>query len=499
MNPTKPWVVMKFGGTSVGNPAYWPSILDALLACRKQGVRPFVVCSALSGVSDLLEDLLDAFDRGDQPEPYVAQLRQRHLEFGAELGLDVTETVEQYLGRMCRSLERERGHDAGPVSPRNRARVMAMGEFLSTLIGAEWLRGQGLDVAWKDARGMLEARPAPMGACESQAFLSATCHYEFDEELRRGLDAETCEVVVTQGFIARNPGGETVLLGRGGSDTAAAYLAAKIGAERLEIWTDVPGLFTTNPHDISQARLLRTLSYDEAETLAGHGAKVLHAPCIQPARDARLPLHIRWTSDPSVQGTIVSPVAGGGEECVKAVSSRDNLCLISMERRAGWQPVGFMADVATCFKKHALSMDLLASSAWTIQATLDLGARSGIEDRIPGLLEDLKQVCKPTITRDVASVSLVGCGIRSYLHELGPTWAQLRQRDLLMIAPAGNDLTLSFVVPRDETDALLESLHAKLFGGEETNGTFGPTWEELNSAGDGITHTSEVAVVLPVS
>jgi diaminopimelate decarboxylase/aspartate kinase len=485
---------MKFGGTSVGNPAYWPSILKAIQECREQGARPLVVCSALSGVSDLLEELLEAFDRGELPEPHVARLRQRHLEFGEALELDVTDVVDRYFAKLVHRLELDRVREADRVPPSIRAQVMAVGEFLSTLIGAEWLRTQELQVAWKDARDMLDARPTHTGACESHAFLSAIGLHEFDDTLRSTLDADENDVVITQGFIARNPDGATVLLGRGGSDTAAACLAAKIRAERLEIWTDVPGLFTTNPREIPRARLLHSLSYDESETLAGLGAKVLHAPCIQPLRDARLPLHIRWTSNPSIPGTVVSPTAGPTDAYVKAVSSRENLCLISMEKRAGWQPVGFMADIAACFKKHALSMDLLASSAWTIQATVDLSARSGIEDTIPALLDDLKQVCNPTITRDVASVSLVGRGIRSCLHELGPTWERLRERDLLMIAPAGNDLTLSFVLPRTEMSELLSSLHAELFSKEKTNGSFGPSWEELTVAANKTNQETPAAV-----
>jgi bifunctional diaminopimelate decarboxylase / aspartate kinase len=475
---TKPWVVMKFGGTSVADPANWPTIRDAVEACLEEGTRPFVACSALSGISNLLERLLAAADEDDDVAPLIEELRERHVDFVAELDLDVGPLIEQHCRGLADLLASMRG--LPEVPPAVRAEVMSVGEMLSTSIGAQWLSEQGLDVVWKDARELLCAEPPLDGASDHQRYLSAVCDFAPDAELRRKLPDAPETVVVTQGFIARNEEGRTVLLGRGGSDTAAAYFAAKLHARRLEIWTDVPGVFTANPQQVRGARLLQTLSYDEAETLAGMGAKVLHPRCIQPVREAGLPLHIRWTAKPHVKGTVVTTLSSGRKSGVKAVSSRENLCLISMEKRAGWQPVGFMADVAACFKRHALSIDLLSSSPWTIQATVDLSAASGVSEQIPALTADLDQVCDPTADFNVASVSLVGHGMRSSLHRLGPMLELLRERKLLMLTQAGNDLTFSFVVPRGQTDALLELLHKELFGDAEQESPFGPTWEMLN-------------------
>ena len=114
------------------------------------------------------------------------------------------------------------------------------------------------------------------------------------------------DLVITQGFIVSNKAGETVLLGRGGSDTSASCLGAVLGAERIEIWTDVPGMFTANPHDIPSARLLRQLDYAEAQELATMGAKVLHPRSIEPAQRQRIPLHIKCTSVPDLPGTVIS-------------------------------------------------------------------------------------------------------------------------------------------------------------------------------------------------
>jgi diaminopimelate decarboxylase/aspartate kinase len=272
-----------------------------------------------------------------------------------------------------------------------------------------------------------------------------------------------------------------VLLGRGGSDTAAAYFAAKLNAHRLDIWTDVPGMFTTNPHNIPAARLLKSLSYDEAETLAGMGAKVLHPHCIRPVREAGIPLHIRWIADPDVPGTLIEAPLTDHANGVKAVSARNSLCLISMDKNAGWQPVGFLADVCAPFKKHAVSIDQLASSSSNIRATIDLSAQAILKEKIDPLVRDLRKVCHPTVHENAASVCLVGHGIRAIIHELAATLTLLKEQNLFMLTQAANDLTFSFVVPEDKSDALLRTLHETLFEQSLDDEHFGPSWAQLNS------------------
>src|SRR5262249_44684357 len=154
----------------------------------------------------------------------------------------------------------------------------AYGELLATAVGERALHAQGIECAWWDAREGLRSTPRAH-APENANYLSAVCESAPDPTLGAHL-AKLAPVVVTQGFIASNSAGETVLLGRGGSDTSAAYLAAKLRAKRLEIWTDVPGLFSANPHSTPAARLLRSLHYDEAQEIASSGARVLHPRCI---------------------------------------------------------------------------------------------------------------------------------------------------------------------------------------------------------------------------
>ncbi len=293
------WVVLKFGGTSVASAARWRTIAGIVQERLSEGLRPVVVCSALAGVSDALEDLLAKALRGDGEEA-VEALRARHAEMAAELGVSV-EVLEPELELLDRltlgiSLTRE-------ASPRLRAQVMATGELMSTRLGAAWMRGSGLDVAWLDARDCLRSEPEPE---PHRHYLSARCLWERDASLQQELGAYPAGVLLTQGFIARDAAGHTVLLGRGGSDTSAATFAARLDACRCEIWTDVPGMFTANPRQVPEARLLAALDYDEAQEIASLGAKVLHPRAVPPVREAGIPLHVLCTARPEMAGTVIA-------------------------------------------------------------------------------------------------------------------------------------------------------------------------------------------------
>ena len=246
---------------------------------------------------------------------------------------------------------------------------MAMGELLATTLGAAFLNAQGISTAWADARQVLRADARPARHCKS-SFLSATCDFAPDAELQarwRALD----QVVITQGFIAANAAGESVLLGRGGSDTSGAYFAAKLSAARLEIWTDVPGMFSANPRAVPTARLLRALHYDEAQEIASNGAKVLHPRCVLPVRQYKIPLHVYATQAPGLEGTIVSANVADSAAQVKAIAIKKGITLVSMESPGMWHQVGFLADAFQIFKQEGLSVDLVSTSETNVTVSLD--------------------------------------------------------------------------------------------------------------------------------
>ena len=287
-------------------------------------------------------------------------------------------------------------------------------------------------------------------------------------------------VPLTQGYIARNSEGEEVLLGRGGSDVSAAALAASIGAQRLEIWTDVPGIFSADPKEISGARLLRRLSYAEAQEIATSGGGVLHPLSIAPLRDSRIGMTVRSTLHPELPGTRVGPAEESDSAQVKAVMLRSGVPLVSLETLGMWRRVGFLKEVFTCFGDLGLSVDLVSTSESNVTVTLDTDP----EVLTPGLMgrlrSQLERIGQATITTNTSVVTLVGRRIRAVLHEIGPALEAFREQPIHLLSQAASDLNISFVVEPAQARRLAQRLHGRLIVPEDGDELFGPAWEELS-------------------
>ncbi len=468
----RPFVVLKFGGTSVSTLTRWQTIAGQLRARVGDGLRPVVVCSALAGTTDALEKLLDAARRSEGVESALHAIKAQHHAFAGELGVDpglVREELDA-LRRLALGASL-----LGEVSPRVRARVLCTGELMLTRLAAAWLASQDLGVTWLDAREVLTSSGhGPL----ARRLLTATVPWAADPALQQQLGA-AAEVVLTQGYIARDPSGETCVLGRGGSDTSAAIFAARLQAERCEIWTDVPGMFTADPRKLPAARLLQSLNYAEALEIATTGAKVLHPAALAPVRDAGVPLQIRCTAMPDAPRTEITARAPTGPAQVKALSSRRGLVLVSMETLGMWQQVGFLADVFAAFGKHGLSVDTVSTSETNVTVSLDPTANALDPEVLEALLADLAPHCHAHLVTGGASVSLVGRGIRSILHRLAPALELFEEHRVHLVSQAASDLNLTFVVDEGTADQLLAKLHALLFAHRGADGGLGPTWQEL--------------------
>ena len=473
--PDSPFAVMKFGGRSVSTAENWKRIAELLQSRLDSGLKPVVVHSALAGVSDALENLLEAAIDGD-PMSAIADIRETHDRLAGELGVNPSILDDQFhtLGRLIDGvcLLRE-------VSPGVHARVMATGELAATTLGAQFLQASGLPARWWDARTLLECTER-RNLSERAQFLSAICDHGADREVRRVLEAVD-GFIVTQGFIGRNPRGDTVLFGRGGSDTSGAYLAAKLQARRLEIWSDVPGFFSADPRAVPSARLLRELTYSEAQEIASAGGSVLHPRSISPVRRCGIPLFLRITGQPRWEGTVVSNSPGDDTPQIKAISRRQGITLISMESMEMWHQVGFLADAFDCFRKHRLSVDLISTSESNVTVSIDPVADHADSAAVDALAADLDRLCRVSVIRDCAAITLVGRRIRTILHELSPVMEAFEEHKVHLLTQAANDLNLTFVVDGDQAFRLLKRLHSLLVSRFREGRVFGPTWEQLQA------------------
>lgn len=474
------WVVLKFGGTSVSRRNRWDTIGRlAGKRLREDGRRVLVVVSALSGVTNELQAIAYAPVGDDAGIPArFAALVERHRSFCVELGLDPDAVLGERLAKLV-ALETD-PRAAGRALDWQ-AEVLGQGELLSSTLGAAYLRSQGLDFGWCDAREWLDAVSLP-NASEWAQRLSVNCRHQAEAGFVERFSAQPTQMLITQGFIARHGDGGTAILGRGGSDTSAAYFGALLKAQRVEIWTDVPGMFSANPREVPDARLLARLDYAEAQEIATTGAKVLHPRSIAPCRDAGVPMAILDTERFDLPGTRIDASAATVPG-VKAISRRNGIVLVSMESIGMWQQVGFLADVFERFKRHGLSIDLIGSSETNVTVSLDPSENLVNSNVLEALSADLAEVCRVKVIAPCAAITLVGRGMRSLLHRLSDVWAAFGRERVHLISQSSNDLNLTFVIDEADADGLLPHLHHELIRGGampvRDDSVFGPSWREI--------------------
>ncbi|KAF0699143.1 Aste57867_10264 [Aphanomyces stellatus] len=489
------WVVLKFGGTSVSTVPRWQCICNRVAQIRAEStdVRVWVVISALSQVTNrLTQALTDAISGTEHLKRYfeifdqhIALALEHHLVTAEQAGhLRETEhaagvspiaaatTVLDPLLHEFHNLRRvlDGIRLTEEASPRLKARILAFGELLSTHLGLEIMKQAGLGhVVRVDARNLLLSDAPTATTSEMDRFLEANVTPSIDTEGRLDAAADGAVVVLTQGFIAGvatttgTTTVETCVLGRGGSDTSGALFAALLQATRYEIWTDVHGMYTSDPRYVPHARLLRKLDYREAQELAAMGAKVLHPRCIGPAHWANVPVEIRNTNDPDGEKTVIGHMEDSGSPKIMAVVRRMNMTLVTITAYGMCGTSGFLSKVFLPFETLGISVDLIATSQFSVSVTLDHipGGVGGTS--FTALVQALEGLGAVSVIEPCATVSIVGRHLRHSLGELGHLFELLEGTEVLLLSESAEDLNLSFVVREDDADPLVQKMHAALF------------------------------------
>ena len=459
------WRVLKFGGTSVAGLSQWETIAELTAQHRREGHRVLLVCSAIAGVTDMLEALVHSDSDFDADEDIRATLAI-HERLATSAGVDASAVLSEAGNRLTGILQ---DHHSAP-GPRNRAKLLAMGEWMSTRLG-QLILARDIDCEWVDAREALEAVPEA-DPDSARAWLSARCESKPDQELTERWSGRA-PVLITQGYVACNDGGQTTLLGRGGSDTSAALLAGRLSAPEVEIWTDVPGLFSADPDLEPEAVLLDELDYAEALEMAASGARVVHPRCIRAAADSDISIVVRDLSRPELLGTKISggqSVIGEAAQVpgVKAVTYQDRMLVILLENLDTRQQVGFLAWVFDIFSRYGISIDLVATSETT--TTLAINSLDNHLDRelLASISSKLSDRCRVKVFQDCCCVNLVGRGARTALSKISPAAESFNEWPLLMLSQSANDMCLSMLVFPQHAVMLLRELHQCLIGSPGT-------------------------------
>ena len=471
-NPIMRQIVTKFGGTSVSTRKNWEHIAAITRSHIQSGLQPLIVCSALTDASNQLEKMIGAALLNEQDHLYkTLESNYNALAESLDVNPDVIKDDLTHLQEWLTGIALLKEAPA-----KTHAQVLSLGELMMTRLGHTFLQQRGIQCQWFDARTAIITQPIYGDGAEH--YIAARAPYDPNPELAKRLANTGAEALITQGFIGSNPQGETVLLGRGGSDTSAAVFAAMIAAEACEIWTDVAGIYTANPHQLPHARLLKQLGYDEAQEIASMGAKVLHPNCLPPVRRANIPMYVKYTGMPEHSGTRISKENDDDAPPIKSILVKHSITLISIDTLTMWQQVGFLADVFAEFKQHGFSVDLLSSSEFNITLSLDSNAKFKGRTALEALIADLNKFCRAKIIEPCSALSLVGHHIRTVLPQLAPAMEVFDGKQIHLMSLASNDLNLTFVVDESQADKLCHNLHNLLIENNPQSFYYSKSWHE---------------------
>ena len=478
---SEPWLVLKFGGTSVSGRQQWETIAALAKQRLEDGNRVLLVCSAVSGITNALQALAD--DSEQNADRAIASILDRHYRLAAELGIESGEVIESagkdmaHFFGLIKSAREPLGRQSALAS------LLSVGEWLSTQLGAQFL-GRELQVEWVDARRALRATAETRGSAR-RSRLSARCDGGVDLSLVQDW-LNKPPLLITQGFIAEHPDGGTALLGRGGSDTSAALLASRLDARHVEIWTDVPGLFSADPRIVAGARLLQSLNYEEALEMAASGAKVVHSRCIRAAADAGIPVMIRDLARPEFAGTVIKKadsLAANGYEGIRSVCLQPNMAVLLLQNLDTREHVGFLAWVFAQISDAGVSVDLVATSETTTTVALNRVSNQIDDAMLADLADALRKRCAVKVYPRCSGINLVGRGARVALKQIDSEANFFASHPLLMLSQSANDLCISILLHSEDAEVLLKVLHRTLIedlpGLENNTHVFGPVWKEI--------------------
>lgn len=457
-------LVMKFGGTSVGSSERMRGVAD--LAAEMAAIRPtVVVVSAMSKVTDLLLETLARGEAGDGQavEAGIRTLSEKHISTAQELlpadrqqaVIDQINVIVDGYARIARGmlLLRER-----PVRAVDEA--ITVGEQLSALLIAELLQSRGIAAARVDAAGVI-ATDDDFGAASPLMFETAD---RARTTLGPLLDSHIIPIVT--GFNGATLSGERTTLGRGGSDFSAAILAAALEASELWIWTDVDGILTGDPRVVPDARVLESVTYNEAAELAYNGAKVLHARTLQPLVDHQIPVRIKNSFNPQAPGTLISDRKSEGHN-VGAITSFAQVTMISIEAVSLTQSGAHIMARALAATARARAEVLLLTRSSFRQNFCMLVRTEDVENVIESLREELAlelahgYVHPFEIDHSVGLLASVGEGMKGTAGLAGRLFTAIsaRQINIIAIAQGSSEITIAIVVKQDRLQDAVRAVH----------------------------------------
>jgi aspartate kinase len=447
-------IVVKFGGTSVGNASAIGRLVE--IVRRRREDRPLVVVSALAGVTDALLALERSVHGGDVAalDAALTRLVTRHEEIthglpGAGAALPaIAQDAAALRGELLPALGRM-------LRPQELDAVAGRGEIWSSRLVAATLEGSGLAATWVDVRTVMVT---------DDRFTRATPDARMVAERARTCFrplAQSGRIPVTQGFIGATADGIPTTLGRGGSDFTAALLGAALDVSRVEIWTDVDGLMTADPRIVASARTLAEASYEEAAELATFGAKVLHPATAQPLVRAGIPIVVLNSTQPERPGTTIEPSAileRMGDSPVRSISWKRGITVVNIRAPRMLGAFGFLRALFEVFERHEVVVDVLASSEVSVSLTIEERSHLG------AVVRDLAELGDVSVDHGRAVVAVVGIGLRHTPGLAARLFRAVQPANVEVISQGASAINVTFVVREEDGPGVVQRLHQEFFG-----------------------------------
>ena len=434
---------MKFGGTSVGTPQRMKEVTQLV---TKSGEPVFVVLSAMSGTTNSLVEISDYLYKKnpDGANEVINRLEQKYLKHVEEL-YSKDETKQQTREFLKGEFDYLRSFTKELFTSFEEKSIVAQGEMMSTNMVVNYMKEIGIKAVLLNALDFMRtdknSEPDPV---------------YIKEKLNAILEEnEGAHVYITQGFICRNAYGEIDNLQRGGSDYTASLVGAAIGAEEIQIWTDIDGMHNNDPRVVDHTEPVHQLHFEEAAELAYFGAKILHPTCVQPAKYAGIPVKLLNTMDPTAPGTVISNETERGK--IKAVAAKDNITAIKITSSRMLLAYGFLRKVFEIFESNKTSIDMIATSEVGVSVSIDNATN------LDAIVNELKKFGHVHVDKDMCIICVVGDLEAENVGFESKATEALKDIPIRMISYGGSNHNISFLVAAEDKKKALQSLSDHLF------------------------------------
>ena len=435
-------IVSKFGGTSVGSYAAMQHSASIVAA---EPDRKLVVISATSGTTNDLVALGNSELSYTEREEILMRIEKRHLEIIEQLkdGEEVDKQVRLLLTELRQHLEQI------ARDKRWKDHLVAFGELLSTRIFTQVLGEAGVEVEWLDARDVMKTDSHFGQADPDLKVIKKKCA-KYVQSGKRYL---------TQGFIGSDIFGNTTTLGRGGSDLSASLFAEAVEADMLEIWTDVAGIYTTDPRVVPAARPIHEITFDEAAELSVFGGKVLHPATLKPAMRGGVKVRVASSSEPNKKGTVIVHEAGDAP-VIRALSLRKHQTLLTVKSLDMLHQYGYLAKLFQVLANHKISVDLVSTSEVSVSLTLDTAVSASNKVELTSeVVTELESFCELKIEKDFSLIAMIGNNLNNTAGISGKLFNMLKGYNIRMVCHGSSENNVCFLVNQEDGEEILQLLH----------------------------------------